>query len=766
MARSINSPGVQITETDLSNYQIIAGGTNVFIPGFASQGPTDEVQLITSITEFEQIYGAPTTPAERYFYYSSKEILNSTANLLTTRLPYGSGSGDGFASQYSALLYPVASGNNGFTVGQPRHITFDEATYTNMLQNNVTWSPISSIAGLTALSVTPGVSSITASNTTSAAAVTTVSQIDPSYTLTINPNLTSITLTFDVLLSSVVNTAGTATFDSATNTIGAGIVIINSSQTTLNEFYEGYYLALTDNKDIAQGSDFTSINAMYALSATLSATPADRYVSVPSTRLGFALSGDISTEGSKSVSETIEFIPTYNFGLSSYQDSLILSLFKVRNSTYEPDTLIYSLVESHIGSLNSRRLDEFNNTAFLQTKVNAGSPNLKLFVHPTISTRTDWSTLGSNSTPNRSVRLTDDSKALYAPGVFTPSYQYETNKEVGNILQKVERALTLVSTPDALLVDIIVDGGLSTVYATTSSNGYFDDLTPVASSQLTTENSLTITRWKNMFNTFSNFVRNVRKDCMFIADPLRQIFVNGNLKTLAVRSNTFTQNIYNPLKNLLAGINTNYAAIYGNWARSYDVFLDQDVWLPISGYAAAIYARTDQAEQPWVAPAGLNRGILNNVTDLGFNPNQKQRDFLYTLAINPVVFFSGDGYVIYGQKTLQNKPSAFDRVNVRRLFLILERSTQQALKYFVFEPNSVFTRTRLRNTITPIFELAKNTRGLYEYLIVCDERNNTPDVIDRNEIAVDIYIKPVKAAEFILVNFIATRTGQDFQELI
>jgi phage tail sheath protein FI len=100
------------------------------------------------------------------------------------------------------------------------------------------------------------------------------------------------------------------------------------------------------------------------------------------------------------------------------------------------------------------------------------------------------------------------------------------------------------------------------------------------------------------------------------------------------------------------------------------------------------------------------------------------------------------------------------------LFLTLERSTQQALKYFVFEPNSEFTRTRLRNTITPIFELAKNTQGLFEYLIVCDERNNTPEVIDNNEIAVDIYIKPVKAAEFILVNFIATRTGQNFQELI
>jgi phage tail sheath protein FI len=139
---------------------------------------------------------------------------------------------------------------------------------------------------------------------------------------------------------------------------------------------------------------------------------------------------------------------------------------------------------------------------------------------------------------------------------------------------------------------------------------------------------------------------------------------------------------------------------------------------------------------------------------------------LYTISINPIVNFSGDGYVVFGQKTLQAKPSAFDRINVRRLFVTLERAVQNAVKYFVFEPNTEFTRTRLKNTIVPIFELAKNTEGLYDYLIVCDERNNTPDVIDRNELAVDVYIKPVRAAEFILVNFIATRTSQNFQELI
>ena len=161
----------------------------------------------------------------------------------------------------------------------------------------------------------------------------------------------------------------------------------------------------------------------------------------------------------------------------------------------------------------------------------------------------------------------------------------------------------------------------------------------------------------------------------------------------------------------------------------------------------------------------FNDSSLSNKV-IAFNPNQKQRDRLYEIALNPVVFFNGDGFAIMGQKTLQNKPTAFDRINVRRLFLTLERAVSRTIKYFVFEPNTDFTRLRVKNVITPVFDYAKETDGLYDFLIVADERNNTPDRIDDNELIVDIYLKPVRTAEFILVNFIATRTGQNFLELI
>lgn len=705
--RSINSPGVEIIETDLSNYQQFGGATTVFVPGFAAQGPTDEILLVSSAAELEQIYGAPTTAAERYFYYAAKEVLNSPATLLTTRLPYGSGSGIGFATQYSALLYPVVSSTTEFkyTIGQPVHVTFDDITYNNFVQNNFTWSSIVSSLSLSAS--TP--------------------YID---------------------LSS-----------SANNTVNAGIVVINNSQTTSNEFFESYYVSFADNSGFGAQTPFDAVNKIVGL------TGEDNFYTIPNGRVGFELSGSLTSIGTKSISEVIEFIPRFNFNNSYYNDSLVLTVFKVRNSVYEPQILTYSLQESYIGSMDPNKDDSEGRTFSLENKVNAGSPNLQILINPALK-GTNWSSLSSID-PKFSVRVDSKAKTLYPLGVYSPIYTYDRTKEIGGVNLKVERALALIESTETINLDVVIDAGLSTVFANAVNRVSYDETQFVSKANLTNENSSLVERWRTLFNTFNNFVQNTRKDCMFIADPLRQIFVNGpNTKVLTVRGNTFQQDIYNPLKNLISTINSNYSAIYGNWAKQYDNYTDTFVWLPPSGYVAAIYARTDQTTQPWIAPAGLNRGVINNIVDLAFNPNQKQRDFLYTISINPLVSFARDGFVVFGQKTLQNKPSAFDRVNVRRLFLTLERATQRALKYFVFEPNTEFTRTRLKNTISPIFDLAKNTEGLYDYLIVCDERNNTPDVIDRNELAVDIYIKPVKAAEFILVNFIATRTGQDFQELI
>ena len=712
MARTINSPGVQIVEKDYSQYQNIIGGTTVFLPGFAPQGPTDEVLQVTTISEFETIYGTPQTAAERYFYYSAKEILNSPSNLLTTRIPYGSGYGAGFANNYSALLFPVASASdNTFRIGSPVFKSLTDDEYNDILQNNVTWSAL----------VSTSVSST-------------------SVELGLTPAFTGNTFT------------------------NTGFIVCNKSKTAQNELFEGYYLTVTDNVEFNRGSDFTAVTQYYALTGDSGNSP---WNIVPSSKYDFALSASVNN-GKGSVSEIIEGAYDWTVSQSIYNDVISINLFKIRRSVYDPQVLTIAPVENYLGSLNSQRKREASvagspsRTFFLQDVVNNVSPNLRVLVNPNLASTSLWTAVSAPA-----ARIQDSVHALYPSSNWLPSYNQTSNKTVGNLYDKIERALVLVETPETVPLDIVVDSGLTTIYTTTFSGNSFDDTKNVDLSSINESTDDNVLRYKTLLNLFTNFVTNTRKDCMVIADPLRQIFVQGeNTKILSRKSTTFTQNIFTPLKSLFETTNNNYTATYGNWVKVYDQYTDKNVWVPFSGFAAAVYARTDRNTQPWYAPAGLNRGIVNNIIDLAINPNQKQRDQLYTIAVNPVVFFSGDGFVIYGQKTLQNRPTAFDRINVRRLFLSLERATQRALRYFVFEPNTEFTRTRLKNTISPIFELAKNTEGLYDYLIVCDERNNTPDVIDRNELTIDIYIKPVKAAEFILVNFIATRTGQNFQELI
>jgi phage tail sheath protein FI len=213
-------------------------------------------------------------------------------------------------------------------------------------------------------------------------------------------------------------------------------------------------------------------------------------------------------------------------------------------------------------------------------------------------------------------------------------------------------------------------------------------------------------------------------------------------------------------------VNTNYAATYGTWVKQYDASQDKNFWAPSSGVVAASFATNDSVYQPWFAPAGFTRGLITNALEIALRPNQKQRDQFYKIGVNPIAWFPGDGYVIFGQKTLQAKPSAFDRINVRRMFLYLEKAVRKTVKYFVFEPNTFATRQNIIAVLTPIFQRVKSTQGCYDYLIVCDDRNNPPAVIDNNEMVIDIYIKPVRFAEFILVNFYATRTDQNFGELV
>ena len=211
---------------------------------------------------------------------------------------------------------------------------------------------------------------------------------------------------------------------------------------------------------------------------------------------------------------------------------------------------------------------------------------------------------------------------------------------------------------------------------------------------------------------------------------------------------------------------TSYGVIDSTALKVYDKYNDVYRWIPAAGHMAGLCANTDQVADAWFSPAGFTRGQILGITKIAFNPKQADRDTLYKARINPIVSFPGQGTVLYGDKTAQAKPSAFDRINVRRLFMTLEKAIAIAAKYQLFEFNDEFTRAMFRNMVEPFLRDVKGRRGLTDFAVVCDATNNTGQVVDTNRFVADIYIKPARSINFITLNFIATRTGVEFSEII
>jgi len=247
-----------------------------------------------------------------------------------------------------------------------------------------------------------------------------------------------------------------------------------------------------------------------------------------------------------------------------------------------------------------------------------------------------------------------------------------------------------------------------------------------------------------------------RLDCVtFVSPPLSA--VRNNAGSEATDIVTYFKEDLNRF--------SSYVVSDSGWKRQYDRYNDVFVNVPLNADIAGLCARTDNTNDPWFSPAGLNRGAIKNVVKLLWSPNQTDRDELYKNGINPVASLSGQGIVLYGDKTMLAKPSAFDRINVRRLFIVLEKAIATAAKFQLFEFNDVFTRAQFKSIVEPFLRDVRGRRGIFDFRVVCDETNNTGEVIDRNEFVADIYIKPAKSINFIQLNFIATRTSISFEEV-
>ena len=247
-----------------------------------------------------------------------------------------------------------------------------------------------------------------------------------------------------------------------------------------------------------------------------------------------------------------------------------------------------------------------------------------------------------------------------------------------------------------------------------------------------------------------------RKDCMVIASPRRASCVGVSSES------TQTTNV---LADCNTATSSSFAVLDSTWVYQYDRFNDKYCWVPANGHTAGIMARSDLQRDAWVSPAGFSRGQYLGITKIAYNPKQASRDDLYRARINPVATFPGQGTILFGDKTALTTPSAFDRINVRRLFIVLEKAISTAAQAQLFEYNDSFTRAQFRAAIEPFLRDVKNRRGLIDFSVVCDETNNTDSVMDRNEFVCSIFVKPARSINYITLNFVAARSGVQFEEI-
>jgi hypothetical protein len=861
--RTIQSPGIEIREIDLTQRSAAPIGTSVFIPGFSNQGPTDEVLNVGTFSDFEEIYGKPTNSAERYFYHSVKQVFNSDARVYTSRLPYGVGDGLSDASnKYTALVYPVVApktteftfssggtqliftGISDLSAGTGMEVSVELITKDSNGDTNFTTRTLgvtaASVSTISGADIETNLSAVSAQTIVKAVAYSAdgislsgdaVSLSAADYYILGSPTLVELdqaayhqALDGNLTWSNDAAVGQSKDFSSgqltATGSIsGAGLIVLNKAKTTVNNNFEGYYVGLMDGANNNPATDYDGAVTQYVAASAGSHTPAE-FATVPTSRLDYNLSGASISEAN-SISRTLEEISPFNITGADFVDTISLGVFKVRVTPFSNTDLklSYFLAEGYTGSLNSYRKIQNENggerKSFFLEEQDDASPNVKVLVNPYISKHAgDWTSANSEA-PKKFVRVhtektytnetaeimeefrdqeigetTNYSKntGIYSLGAYADTKTI--SKNLGSIPDKLDRIFNIASNVDQFPIDVSIEAGLGTVWvnqqhssdtvvknASAFEDTAFLDLgSPTANTGFYTLNenmnsagtAISIRDdYRTIFNKFEQFARQTRKDHVFIADVLRNIVVQGdNSKILDDKSKNFSQHVYWPFRHQFGSANSNFAVVYGNWIKTYDSISDKQIWIPFSGNAAGIYARNDANFAPWYAPAGYSRGIVNQANDIAISPTQRQRDQLYRVAINPVTQFPNEGIIVFGQKTLQRKPTAFDRVNVRRLFLDLEKRTRTTLKSFIFEPNTFLTRTKVVNTLTPIFENCKQTEGVYDYLIVCDERNNTSARIENNELIVDIYLKPVRAAEFILVNFYAVNNDVNFEEIV
>ncbi len=394
------------------------------------------------------------------------------------------------------------------------------------------------------------------------------------------------------------------------------------------------------------------------------------------------------------------------------------------------------------------QMDEMHVVVVDEDGAFTGAPGAVLEVYKGVSRATDAKLPDGTGNYYRTV-INDQSEYVWVAGERVGS-EANTAVNITSVTATAPLTVSFVGGSDVSEVDIPF-ASLATAYDTFVSPEDID-IALVLTGKSRKEDGVV---GEQLANYLIDNLAEVRRDCVVFVSPTIDTVVN---KPIGAEENVVA--FRNEVRS------SSYAVMDSGYKYQYDKYNDTYRWIPLNGDIAGLCVRTDNTRDPWYSPAGNSRGQIRNAIKLAFNPNRAQRDVLYKNSVNPVISQPGQGIILYGDKTLLSKPSAFDRINVRRLFIILEKTISQASKSFLFEFNDEFTRAQFINLVEPFLRDVQGRRGIYDFRVVCDESNNTPQIVDTNRFVGDIYIKPARAINFIQLNFVAVRSGVEFSEIV
>jgi hypothetical protein len=715
------SPGVAVVEKDFSAIVPAVSSSRGAFAGAFAWGPVLAPTSVTSENELVRIFGKP-TDANAQAFFTAANFLSYTNSMLISRADVAAARNAVAIQSGSVNSISITNAGSGYTsaptvsIGLPNDSGGTQATATAVLSGG----------GLTGVTVSAGGSGY------SAATITISAPNVPGGTQA----TATATISGGAITGIVIGTAGTGYTSAPTVSIsgngsGATVGSVSISASSIAS------VVITN-----AGSGYTSAPTVsFSNPPTGTAATATATVSVSGVKINNTDSYLTSFSNGSGVFG--EFAARYpgalgNSLLVSMADSASFAAWAYKaNFDAAPSTSTYA------AQLNGSN-DELHVVVIDEDGLWTGTPGTVLEKYAFVSKASDAKKSdGTNNYYKDAINARSD--YIYwmdHPADVASSWG---NTSAGTSFSTIGTAVTrsLSGGVDALTA---TDGQLMTAYSVFADDAQYDiSLIPVGKAT----------------DAVANYVIGIaesRLDCVVFVSPQNTSTGEPIIGTGSVATDAIVA-----YRNALPS--TSYAVLDSGYKYQYDRYNDKYRWIPLNGDTAGLCARTDYTNDPWFSPSGLNRGQIKNVVKLAHNPTKADRDVLYKAGVNPVVTFPGEGTVLFGDKTLLAKPSAFDRINVRRLFIVMEKAIATAAKFQLFEFNDPFTRAQFKNLIEPFLRDVQGRRGITDFAVKCDDSNNTGQVIDSNQFVADIFVKPNRSINFITLNFVAARSSISFTEL-